>query len=160
MAAHDLLDRFHATIRIRKPDLLDGWISAAHESGLVSFASGIARRPPSHGQTDRSRVGSPSSSWSNARSMVAPSSTRSERDGLTPHDPRRTKSASDPAFNAKPPLKGRQHSARSRSRRPFHVASRAAWSRRHLLERPGTAGVLSRRFATPKRPPFQDNPIA
>ena len=54
MAARDLLDRFRETTRIRKPDLLGSWIAAAHESGLASFASGIARRPPSRSQTDRS----------------------------------------------------------------------------------------------------------
>ena len=42
IVARDLLDRFRAMIRVRKPDLLDDWIAAARESGLASFASGIA----------------------------------------------------------------------------------------------------------------------
>ncbi len=41
IVVRDLPDRFHAMIRVRKPDLLDGWIAAAGESGLASFASGI-----------------------------------------------------------------------------------------------------------------------
>ncbi|MGO9774174.1 MAG: helix-turn-helix domain-containing protein [Roseiarcus sp.] len=41
IVAHDLLVRFHAMVRVRKPDLLDGWIAAARESGPASFASGI-----------------------------------------------------------------------------------------------------------------------
>ena len=42
MAARDLLNRFHAKIRIRKPELPDGRIAPAHERGLASFASEIA----------------------------------------------------------------------------------------------------------------------
>jgi hypothetical protein len=41
-AARDLLNRFHAKIRIRELELPDGRIAPAHERGLASFASGIA----------------------------------------------------------------------------------------------------------------------
>jgi hypothetical protein len=42
MAARDLLNRIHAKIRIRKPELPGGRIAPAHERGLASFAGGIA----------------------------------------------------------------------------------------------------------------------
>jgi transposase len=42
LVARDLLDRFHALVRTRKPDLLDGWLEAARNGGLASFANGIA----------------------------------------------------------------------------------------------------------------------
>jgi transposase len=61
IAARDLVDRFHAMIRNRKPEELDPWIAAAKESGLASFATGIASdrdavcaalvQPWSNGQT-------------------------------------------------------------------------------------------------------------
>jgi transposase len=62
IAARDLVDRFHAMIRNRKPEELDPWIAAAKESGLSSFATGIASdrdavraalmQPWSNGQTE------------------------------------------------------------------------------------------------------------
>ena len=62
IAARDLVDRFHAMIRNRKPEELDPWIAAAKESGLASFATGIASdrdavraalvQPWSNGQTE------------------------------------------------------------------------------------------------------------
>jgi hypothetical protein len=62
IAARDLVDRFHAMIRNRKPEELDPWIVAAKESGLASFATGIASdrdavraalvQPWSNGQTE------------------------------------------------------------------------------------------------------------
>ncbi len=41
MVARDLLDHFHAMIRIRRRDLLDGWIAVARESRPASFVSRI-----------------------------------------------------------------------------------------------------------------------
>jgi transposase len=62
IAARDLVDRFHAMIRNRKPEELDPWIAAAKESCLASFATGIASdrdavraalvQPWSNGQTE------------------------------------------------------------------------------------------------------------
>jgi len=62
IAARDLVDRFHAMIRNRKPEDLDPWIAAAKESALASFATGIAsdrdavqaalKQPWSNGQTE------------------------------------------------------------------------------------------------------------
>ncbi len=42
IVARDLVDRFHAMIRNRKPEELDPWIIAAKNSALSSFANGIA----------------------------------------------------------------------------------------------------------------------
>src|SRR4051794_23861043 len=42
VAARDLLDCFHAMIRTRRPELLDGWLEAARASELTSFANGLA----------------------------------------------------------------------------------------------------------------------
>ena len=62
IAARDLVNRFHAMIRERKPQDLDAWIEAAKQSALSSFATGIAsdrdavraalQLPWSNGQTE------------------------------------------------------------------------------------------------------------
>ena len=62
IAARDLVDRFHAMIKNRKPEELDPWIADAKESALSSFATGIASdrdgvraalvQPWSNGQTE------------------------------------------------------------------------------------------------------------
>ena len=62
IAARDLVDRFQAMIRKRKPEELDRWIAVAKESALASFATGIASdrdavcaalvHPWSNGQTE------------------------------------------------------------------------------------------------------------
>jgi transposase len=62
IVTRDLVDRFHAMIRRRKPEELDPWIAAAKESSLASFATGIASdrdavraalvQPWSNGQTE------------------------------------------------------------------------------------------------------------
>ena len=62
MMARDLVDRFHALIRKRKPEELDAWIDAARKSSLAAFATGIASdrdavraalmHPWSNGQTE------------------------------------------------------------------------------------------------------------
>ena len=62
IVARDLVDRFHAMIRNRRPEELDPWIAAAKGSALSSFATGIASdrdavraalvHPWSNGQTE------------------------------------------------------------------------------------------------------------
>lgn len=62
VGARDLVDRFHAMIRERRPEDLDPWIDAARQSTLCSFATGIAsdrdavraalQHPWSNGQTE------------------------------------------------------------------------------------------------------------
>ena len=41
VAAHDVVDAFHALIRKRDPSGLDAWISAALASPVASFAKGV-----------------------------------------------------------------------------------------------------------------------
>jgi transposase len=69
LEARTLLDRFHAMVRRKSPDL-DGWITDATTSLMASFAAGITKdrsavlaaieSPWSNGQTEGT---SPNSRW-------------------------------------------------------------------------------------------------